>query len=67
LPSRLAPLPHQFHRRNFEPAADKDYIVVDGGALGYTGFRDCGVPAENFSNTLTNNFDYVPKWANARF
>ena len=48
-------------------AADKDYIVVEGGTLGYTGCKDCGVPAENFSNALKNNFDYVAKWANTRF
>lgn len=48
-------------------AADKDYIVVEGATLGYTGCKDCGPPAENFSNALKNNFDYVAKWANARF
>ena len=48
-------------------AADKDYIVVEGGTLGYTGCRDCGAPPENFSNAEKNNFDYVAKWANARF
>ena len=48
-------------------AADKDYIVIEGATLGYTGCRDCGVPAENFSNALKNNFDYVAKWANSRF
>ncbi len=48
-------------------AADKDYIVIEGGTLAYTGCKDCGVPAENFSNALKNNFDYVAKWANARF
>ena len=48
-------------------AADKDYIVVEGGTLGYTGCRDCSVPAENFSNALKNNFDYVAKWANTKF
>jgi hypothetical protein len=48
-------------------AADKDYIVIEGATLGYTGCKDCGVPAENFSNALKNNFDYVAKWANARF
>ena len=48
-------------------AADKDYIVIEGGTLGYAGCRDCGVPPENFSNAEKNNFDYVAKWANARF
>ena len=48
-------------------AADKDYIVVEGGTLGYTGCRDCSVPAENFSNAEKNNFDYVAKWANTKF
>ena len=55
--------------RMFEKSAalDKDYIVVEGGTLGYTGCKDCGQPAGNFSNALKNNFDYVAKWANARF
>jgi hypothetical protein len=48
-------------------AADKDYIVIEGGTLGYTGCKDCGVPAEKFSNAEKNNFDYVAKWANAKF
>jgi hypothetical protein len=48
-------------------AADKDYIVIEGGTLGYTGCRNCASPAENFSNAEKNNFDYVAKWANARF
>jgi len=55
--------------RIFEKSAatDKDYIVIEGGTLGYTGCKDCGVPAENFSNAMKNNFDYVAKWANAKF
>jgi len=55
--------------RLFEKSAatDKDYIVVEGGTLGYTGCMDCGVPAENFSNAENNNFDYVAKWVHARF
>jgi hypothetical protein len=48
-------------------AADKDYIIVEGGTLGYAGCKDCGVPAANFSNAQKNNFDYVAKWANAKF
>ncbi len=55
--------------RIFEKSAanDKDYIVVEGGTLGYTGCKDCGVPAENFSSAEKNNFDYVAKWAAAKF
>lgn len=48
-------------------AVDKDYIVIEGGTLGYVGCKDCGVPAGNFSNAEKNNFDYVAKWANAKF
>jgi hypothetical protein len=48
-------------------AADKDYIIVEGATLGYTGCKDCGVPVESFSNAEKNNFDYVAKWAKARF
>ncbi len=55
--------------RMFEKSAapDKDYIVVEGGTLGYTGCKDCGQGSGDFSNALKNNFDYVAKWAKARF
>ena len=48
-------------------AADKDYIVIEGAVLGYTGCRNCGAPPEAYANAEKNLFDYIAKWANAKF
>jgi hypothetical protein len=48
-------------------AADKDYIVIEGAVLGYTGCRNCGAPPETYANAEKNLFDYMAKWANERF
>jgi hypothetical protein len=49
------------------PAADKDFIAIEGATLGYTGCRNCGAPPEAYANSAKNLFDYIAKWANAKF
>ena len=48
-------------------AADKDYIVIEGAELNYTPCKVCETTPGQYSNTLGNMFDYIQKWANARF
>jgi hypothetical protein len=48
-------------------AADKDYIVIEGAVLGYTGCRPCETTPGQYANAEKNLFDYIQKWANARF
>jgi hypothetical protein len=48
-------------------AADKDYIVIEGAALGYTPCKPCETTPGQYGNSLKNMFDYIQKWANARF
>jgi hypothetical protein len=48
-------------------ATDKDYIVIEGAELNYTPCRACETTPGQYSNSLKNMFDYIAKWANARF
>jgi len=49
------------------PAADKDFIVVEGAVHGYTPCRKCEKTPGQYSNTVKNLFDYMAAWANKRF
>jgi hypothetical protein len=48
-------------------ATDKDYIVIEGAELNYNACKECETTAGQYGNSLKNNFDYIAKWANARF
>jgi hypothetical protein len=48
-------------------ASDKDYIVIEGAELNYTACKACEATPGQYGNSLKNNFDYIAKWANARF
>ncbi len=48
-------------------AKDKDYIVVEGALHGYTPCKPCEKTPGQYSNSDKNLFDYIAKWANARF
>ena len=49
------------------PAADKDFIVIEGAVHGYTPCVPCETTPGQYSNSAKNLFDYVADWANARF
>ena len=49
------------------PAADKDFIVIEGAEHNYTPCRPCEKTPGQYSNTVKNLFDYMAKWANDRF
>jgi hypothetical protein len=49
------------------PAADKDFIVIEGAVHGYTPCRKCEKTPGQYSNTVKNLFDYIAAWANKRF
>ncbi len=49
------------------PAADKDYVVIEGANLNYDGCKPCETTPGQYGNSLKNLFDYIAKWANARF
>jgi len=48
-------------------AKDKDYIVIEGAVHGYTPCKACEKTPGQYSNSDKNLFDYIAKWANARF
>jgi len=48
-------------------AKDKDYIVIEGAVHGYTPCKPCEKTPGQYSNSDKNLFDYIQKWANARF
>jgi hypothetical protein len=48
-------------------AKDKDYIVIEGAVHGYTPCKACEKTPGQYSNSDKNLFDYIQKWANARF
>ena len=48
-------------------AADKDYIVIEGAELNYTACKECEATPGQYGNSAKNMFDYIAKWANARF
>jgi len=48
-------------------AADKDFIVIEGAVHNYTACKECETTPGQYSNALKNLFDYIQKWANARF
>jgi hypothetical protein len=48
-------------------ARDKDYIVIEGALHGYTPCKACEKTPGQYSNSDKNLFDYIQKWANARF
>jgi hypothetical protein len=48
-------------------AKDKDYIVIEGAVHGYTPCKECEKTPGQYSNSDKNLFDYIAKWANARF
>lgn len=64
---------HYFIRDNeihYDVAAskDKDYIVVEGSVHGMTPCEPCSkVTGQSYSNVTKNLYDYVAKWADARF
>jgi hypothetical protein len=49
------------------PAADKDFIVVEGAVHGYTPCTKCEKTPGQYSNTVKNLFDYIAAWTNKRF
>src|SRR5215510_1278695 len=47
---------------------DKDFVVVEGAVHGQTPCDACSkVTGQSYSNATKNLYDYVAKWANARF
>ena len=48
-------------------AKDKDYVVIEGAELNYTACKECEKAPGQYGNSLKNLFDYIQKWANARF
>jgi hypothetical protein len=48
-------------------ATDKDYIVIEGAELNYTACKECEKTPGQYGNSAKNMFDYIAKWANARF
>jgi hypothetical protein len=48
-------------------AADKDYVVIEGATLNYTGCKPCEATPGQYDNSMKNMFDYIAKWANAHF
>ena len=48
-------------------ASDKDYIVIEGAELNYTACKECETTPGQYGNSAKNMFDYIAKWANARF
>jgi hypothetical protein len=49
------------------PAADKDFIVIEGAVHNYTPCKPCETTPGQYSNSAKNLFDYMAKWANDRF
>ena len=49
------------------PAADKDFVVIEGAVHGYTPCTKCEKTPRQYSNTVKNLFDYIAAWANKRF
>ena len=64
---------HYFIRDNeihYDVAAskDKDYVVIEGAVHGQTPCEPCSkITGQSYSNATKNLYDYVAKWANARF
>jgi hypothetical protein len=52
---------------DLSPAADKDFIVVEGAVHGYTPCTKCEKTPGQYSNSVKNLFDYIAAWANKRF
>jgi hypothetical protein len=48
-------------------AKDKDYIVIEGALHGYVPCKKCETTPGQYANSEKNLFDYIAKWANARF
>jgi len=48
-------------------AKDKDYIVIEGALHGYVPCKKCETIPGQYANSEKNLFDYIAKWANARF
>jgi hypothetical protein len=49
-------------------SGDKDFIVIEGAVHGQTPCEACSkVTGQSYSNATKNLYDYVAKWANARF
>jgi hypothetical protein len=49
------------------PAADKDFIVIEGAEHNYTPCKPCEKTPGQYANSVKNLFDYTAKWANDRF
>jgi len=49
------------------PAADRDYVVIEGAEHNYTPCKPCEKTPGQYSNSVKNLFDYMAKWANDRF
>jgi hypothetical protein len=48
-------------------SADKDLVYIEGSTHFFTPCPDCAKPASAYSNVRKNLFDYVARWADARF
>ena len=47
---------------------DKDFVVIEGAVHGQTPCEACSkVTGQSYSNATKNLYDYITKWANARF
>jgi len=47
---------------------DKDFVVIEGAVHGQTPCEACStLTGRSYSNATKNLYDYVAKWANARF
>jgi len=49
------------------PAADKDFVVIEGAEHNYTPCKPCEKTPGQYANSVKNLFDYAAKWANDRF
>ena len=63
---------HYFIRDNeihYEMAAsdDKDFIVVEGATHGGSPCTGCETTHGQYANSVTNFFDYVASWIDARY
>ncbi len=48
-------------------SADKEMVAVEGATHVFTPCGNCGKPAGAFGDTVKRTFDYLDRWAAARF
>lgn len=46
---------------------DKEFLVIEGATHGFTPCKPCEKTPGQYSNSMTNMFDYTAKWAKERF